>query len=113
LAKIKVGVKRAFPKHLAASSQPDRKVKKLTADGGSVSVAVKGPSKKVVKAQVLKIGKWNPDTVLVGVHEEFERCGTSDNLINKCCLRCNCRNLIRAVETNNPRLFKACLKAKD
>jgi hypothetical protein len=50
LAKIKVGVKRAFPKHLATSSQPGRKVKKQTADEDSVSVAVKGPSKKVVKA---------------------------------------------------------------
>lgn len=109
--KLKIGSKRPFPEHLnSASSQPNRKMKKLTAEGASVNIAVDGTKKaKATKAQVLKIGKWNPDTVLVGVHEETERYGTTDNLIHNCCLRCNCRNLVRAVETNNQRLLKACL----
>ncbi len=88
-------------------------MKKLTTEGASVNIAVEGTKKKVEKAQKLKIGKWNPDTVLVGMHEEIERFGTTDDVISKCCLKCNCRNLVRAVETNNHQLFEACLKAKE
>lgn len=60
-----------------------------------------------------KVGKWNPDTVIVDPKQEVERNGQSDNMIHKCCVRCNCRNLVRAVETNNIKLLKNCLNAKD
>jgi hypothetical protein len=64
-------------------------------------------------ALAFKIGKWNPDTVIVKLEEEIERNDLSDSPIYKCCIRCNSRNVIRAVETNNIRLLRAVLYAKD
>lgn len=55
-------------------SQPtNRKVKKLTDSGASQNVEVPAskPVKKVVKPpSVFKVGKWNPDTVLIKPEEE-------------------------------------------
>lgn len=93
------------------SQAAGRKIQKLN-DG--VSQSIPQPVKKVpAKALQFKLGKWNPDTVIVDPKEETELRDKSDNLVYKCCVRCNCRNLIRAVETNNIKLLKNCLAAKD
>jgi len=56
---------------------------------------------------VFKKGKWNPETEVLESRHEIERCGTSNEPIYNCCVRCNTRNLIRAVETKNYGLFKS------
>ena len=53
--------------------------------------------------EVFKIGKWTPATVLV--EEEVEKLSKDHNPIYKCCLRCNSRNVYRAIETKNPELL--------
>jgi len=88
-------------------------VKKLV-DGSEVSIETKvvkqkKPTKKPV---VFKAGKWNPDTVLLSKNDELQRYGTSDSPIYDCCLRCNNRNVIRAIETNNIRLFRSVVYDK-
>ena len=44
--------------------------------------------------------------MLVAQEEEKERYSTHNDIIESCCLRCNNRNLIRAVETENVALLK-------
>lgn len=98
-------------------SQPtNRKVKKLNDVGGSESV--EKPSKKAANKPaklptVFKLGKWNPDTVLVKPEEELEKSSQKDTLLNNCCTRCNSRNVVRAVLTNNLTLLKTCMNAKE
>jgi len=55
---------------------------------------------------VFKKGKWNPNTEILERKHEIERCSPSNEPIYNCCVRCNTRNLIRAVETKNYELFK-------
>ena len=55
---------------------------------------------------VFKKGKWNPETEILESKHEIERCSLSKEPIYNCCVRCNTRNLIRAVETKNYGLFK-------
>jgi len=77
-------------------------------------VAGSKPARKPAKKPVVfKIGKWNPDTVLMKREEEIEHFDLSDSPIYRCCVRCNCRNIIRAVETDNIRLLRASLYAKE
>ena len=95
-----------------------RKVKKLNSDGDSEVIEIKTkkkvPAKKAVKKpEVFKLGKWNPEIVLLKQEDEKERFGLSDTLSTPCCIVCNCRNVVRACETNNVRLMAQCLKAKD
>lgn len=62
------------------------------------TVIVNPPSPLVAikRPNVFKLGKWNPDTVLVSEEEELELRSPSNNLLNPCCTRCNGRNVIRA-----------------
>ena len=85
-----------------------RKVKKLEG-GAEENVIVPGEKiKKTAKMPVVfKKGKWNPDTQVLEKKDEIERCGPSNQPIYNCCVRCNTRNLIRAVETKNYGLFKS------
>jgi len=98
-------------------SQPtNRKVKKLNDDGVSESVekpAKKAANKPAKLPTVFKLGKWNPDTVLVKPEEELEKSSHKDTLLNNCCTRCNNRNVVRAVLTNNLSLLKKCMNAKE
>ena len=72
---------------------------------------VKVRKPKIVAA--FKLGKYNTDTVVLKMEEETERNDLSDSLINKCCTRCNSRNVVRAIETKNINLLRAALNAKD
>lgn len=116
--KGKVGKKRAFPSALAASQPNPRKVRKLADSSSMIEPAsdesAKPKPKKAAakKPAVFKLGKWNPDTVVLEPEQEIEWCGTSDQPMLKCCIRCNARNVIRAVQTNNMRLLKACISDK-
>jgi len=98
-------------------SQPtNRKVKKLNDVGGSESF--EKPANKTAKKPaklpiVFKLGKWNPDTVLVKQEEELEKSSHKDTLLNNCCTRCNNRNVVRAVLTNNLTLLKTCMNANE
>jgi hypothetical protein len=55
---------------------------------------------------VFKAGKWNPDTELLTKEHELERFGTSGSGVFTCCLRCNNRNVFRAIENANVDLFR-------
>ena len=116
--KGKVGKKRAFPAALAASQPNPQKVRKLADSSSKVEPPSEDPPSKpkakkaAKKPAVFKLGKWNPDTVVLEPEQEIERCGTSDQPMLKCCIRCNARNVIRAVQTNNMRLLKACINDK-
>jgi hypothetical protein len=112
----KVGKKRANPFNKTATQPVEKKVKKLTSDGASESIEVpvqKAAKKPAKLPTVFKLGKWNPDTVLIKPEEELEKSSHKDSLLNNCCTRCNSRNVIRAILTNNQRLLKACINAKD
>jgi len=76
-----------------------RQVKKLS-DGSEAQVVkvVAKPTKAVKKPAAFKAGKWNPDTELLTKEHEMEHFGDNDTPIYGCCLRCNNRNLIRAIE---------------
>lgn len=117
LIKSQIGKKRPFPKHLEKpSTQPtSRKVKKISEAGASESIEVPAQKqKKAVKMpSVFKLGKWNPDTVLIKPEEELEHYSHKDTLLLNCCTRCNSRNLIRAIATKNLVLLKKCMMAKD
>lgn len=111
-----IGKKRAFPFNNTMSQPTNRKVKKLNDDGVSESVekpAKKAANKPAKLPTVFKLGKWNPDTVLVKPEEELEKSSHKDTLLNNCCTRCNNRNVVRAVLTNNLSLLKKCMNAKE
>lgn len=62
---------------------------------------------------MFKVGKWNPDTIVLKPEQEIERFDKKDTPIYNCCIRCNNRNVIRAVETNNIKLLRVVINAKD
>ena len=116
ILEVKVGQKRkTAPEPIESLTQPaGRRVKKL-ADGKEQAIP-QAPVvvKKVVKKPVVfKLGKWNPDTVLLDESEEIERHSNAKTPIFNCCISCNARNVIRAVETNNADLFKKLILDKD
>jgi len=105
-----IGKKRKRPT-ASAASQPNevtRKVKQLS-DGSEEEVKQVKPRKKPTpkKPVVFKLGKWNPDTVIV--EEEPEKMLDSDELITNCCLSCNTRNIQRAINTDNKVLLRKCV----
>ena len=114
VVKTKIGKKRGFPESINAGSQPTRKVRKL--DNGESEVeevqSTKPVKKPAKKPTVFKLGKWNPETVLISDKEALEMNATSDTLNLQCCTRCNSRNVVRAVNTNNLRLLKQALSDK-
>ena len=63
------------------------------------------PIKEPKWKNVLKIGKWNPNTKLV--ESEIEKSGKDAIPIYNCCLSCNVRNVYRAISTKNAPLLKA------
>ena len=69
-------------------------------------VKVAKPKKPAKKPKEFKAGKWNPETELLTKEHEVEHFGDSESPIYTCCLRCNNRNLIRAIENENLRLFR-------
>ena len=72
----KVGKKRAYPFNKTATQPDEKKVKKLTSDGASESIEVpvqKAAKKPAKLPTVFKLGKWNPDTVLIKPEEELEK----------------------------------------
>lgn len=56
-----------------------------------------------------KKGKWNPHVELIECDKIKE--DSSDELITGCCIRCNCRNIHRAINIGNNELLKSCLNA--
>jgi hypothetical protein len=85
-----------------------RQVKKLSDGSEEQSVKVSAKPKKAPKKPVeFKAGKWNPDTELLTKQHEIEHFGPSESPIYTCCLRCNNRNVIRAIENDNLRLFRS------
>lgn len=84
-----------------------RKVKKLSDGSEEQTVQVSAKPKKAPKKPTqFKVGKWNPETELLTKEHEIEHFGKSESAIFTCCLRCNNRNVIRAIENNNLRLFR-------
>ena len=79
-------------------------------DGGKEKV-VKAKAKKGVKRPtVYKKGIWNPDVELVKIDKYLE---AEDNQpFFDCCVRCNNKNVIRAVNINNEKLLKKCIEEK-
>jgi hypothetical protein len=65
------------------------------------------PKKLPKKPTEFKVGKWNPNTEIV--EKEFEKLDDNDDVQFKCCLKCNSRNVMRAVFTNNKFLLRRCL----
>ena len=88
----------------------------MNADGDSdeeEEAPKKVPAKKPVKKPTeFKLGKWNPNTVIVPKKDELERYGLSDTLYESDIV-CNCSNVVRAVETDNVKLLAQCVLAKD
>ncbi len=82
-------------------------MKKLSDGSEEQTIKVSAKPKKAPKKPVeFKAGKWNPETELLTKEHEIEHYGTSESAIFTCCLRCNNRNVIRAIENNNLRLFR-------
>ena len=54
-----------------------------------------------------KKGVWNPDVEPVDFDQQKE--GKSKDLVKGCCIRCNNRNVHRAVLTDNGELLKKCV----
>lgn len=50
---------------------------------------------------------------MVPKKDEKERYGLTDTLGSGCCIICNCRNMVRAVEVDNSKLVHQCIDAKD
>ena len=117
-----IGKKRQPPQKLA-EVQPSPKAKKAkkVAEDKRVKVEVKTevksekdsnyrpssqpPAKKPPKKPTeFKVGKWNPNTEIV--ETEVEKLDDSDNVQFNCCLKCNARNVIRAVFTRNKFLLR-------
>jgi hypothetical protein len=59
---------------------------------------------------VFKLGKWNPETVLVERDDVYEDPSTEADM--NCCHNCNARNILRAVVTNQPQLLKSLVHDK-
>jgi len=82
-------------------------VKKLSDGSEEQTVKITAKPKKAPKKPVaFKAGKWNPDTELLTKDHEIEHFGDSLSPIYTCCLRCNNRNVIRAIENENLPLFR-------
>lgn len=62
------------------------------------------PKKTVKKPTEFKVGRWNPNTEIV--EKEIEKLDDSDDVQFKCCLKCNARNVMRAILTNNKFLLR-------
>jgi len=63
------------------------------------------------KPKEFKLGKWNPDAVMIEVDREKQ--DKESNLIRDCCIRCNNKNVCRAVLTKNKKLLETCIQSKD
>jgi hypothetical protein len=59
---------------------------------------------------VFKLGKWNPETILLERDDVYEDPSTEADM--NCCHRCNARHIYRAVATNQPKLLKALMHDK-
>ena len=108
-----IGKKRLHPLNESQSVPPNRRAKKQ-ADGSEKIIVepAKPPSKSVAKVVakpvIFKLGKWNPDTVLV--NEEKEKYGKTSEPDYGTGHRNNARNVIRAVNTDNLALLRKCQK---
>lgn len=63
--------------------------------------AARKPPKKPTE---FKAGKWNPDTEIVD--DEVEKLNDADDVQFNCCLKCNARNVMRAILTKNKFLLR-------
>jgi len=87
-----------------------RKVRKLSDGSEQLIVKVTNKPKKLPKKPtVFKAGKWNPETELLTKEDEIEHFGSSKSAIFTCCLRCNNRNVIRAIENDDVNLLRALI----
>lgn len=102
---VEIGQKRRVNPGKQSQSVASR-IKKLN-DGGEKIVPstqkVAKPVKQPKWKEVLKIGKWNPNTVIV--QDEVEKLSRNPEPLFKCCLSCNIRNVYRAIETKNVALL--------
>ena len=113
-----IGKKRLRPlneSQAPSKSQPPNRRKKKQEDGTEKIIvepakpASKSTAKKVSsKPPVFKLGKFNPDTVIV--ENEIEKLGTSNEPDYGTGHRNNTRNVIRAINTDNLALLRKCKK---
>ena len=59
---------------------------------------------------MFKIGKWNPDVVVID--HELAKFGVDNKLDTSCCPRCSNKDVHRAALTGNIHLLKACMQDK-
>ena len=58
-----------------------------------------------------KKGRWNPDVELIEVEKYKE--SPENELYLECCIRCNNKNIIRAVHAESEKLLKKGIDAKN
>jgi hypothetical protein len=85
--------------------------KRKVGPGKAKAEKVPKPKKGPKMPTEFKKGKWNPDVELVklDIYKEHPQ----DQPFLECCIRCNNRNIIRAANTNNEKLMKAGIDAKN
>ena len=87
----------------------DKPAKKRKVGAGKEKVVKEKKKPAPKRPKEFKKGRWNPDIELVD-HDKYKDDPT-DNLNLDCCIRCNNKNIIRAVLTENERLLKKGIEA--
>jgi hypothetical protein len=102
---VEIGKKRRVNPGKQSQSVVGR-IKKLNDGGEKIIPSTQKVLKPVTQPkwkEDLKIGKWNPNTVIV--EDEVEKLSRKPEPIFSCCLSCNIRNVCRAIETKNATLL--------